>query len=259
VIDYLESATEKTHLHVDARHLLVVHLGPVFWMWMVQAVCGTTAHVVHAMWMYVGPLLILCMLCGCMWDHCTCCACCVDVCGTTALVVRAIWMYVRPLHMWYMLVDVCVNIALVHAMWMYVGPLHMLYMLCGCLWDHCICCIWYVEPLHMLYMLVDACGTMAHVVHAMWMYVGPLNMLYMLCGAMWDHCTCCTCTCMWMYVGPLHILYVLYGCTWDHCTCCTCYTDVCGTTAHVVHAIRMYVGPLHMLYIMWECTGESIS
>jgi hypothetical protein len=133
VIDYLESGTEKTHFHVDARHLLVGHVGPVVWMWMILAVCGTTALVVHAIWMYVGPLHWLCMRCGCMWDNCTGCAFYVDVCGTTALVV--------------------------HAVWMYVGPLHWLCMLCGCMWDHYTGCACYV----------DVCGTTALVVHAMWM------------------------------------------------------------------------------------------
>jgi len=71
VIDYLESETEGTHLHVDARHLLVGHVGPVLWMCMMWAVCGTSALVVHAMWMYVG---------------------------LSALIIHAMWMYVRLQH-----------------------------------------------------------------------------------------------------------------------------------------------------------------
>jgi hypothetical protein len=94
VIDYLERETERKHLHVDARHLLVGHVGPVLWMCMMWAVCGTSALVVHGIWMYVGLLNWLCMLCGCMWDFCIDCTCYVDVCGTSALIVHAMWMFV---------------------------------------------------------------------------------------------------------------------------------------------------------------------
>jgi hypothetical protein len=90
VIDYLESETERTHLHVDARHLLVGHVGPLLWMCMLWAVCGTSALVVHGMWMYV------------------------DVCGTTELVEHAVWMYVTSaliVHaMWFMW-DYCIGFA----------------------------------------------------------------------------------------------------------------------------------------------------
>ena len=59
-------------------------------------VYGTTALVVHGMWMYVGLLHWLCMVCGCMWDSCigSTGTCYVDVYGTVALVVHAVWMYV---------------------------------------------------------------------------------------------------------------------------------------------------------------------
>jgi hypothetical protein len=71
-------------------------------------VCGTTALVVHIMWMYVGLLHWLCMhamwahvlllhwlymLCVLMWDNCIGFACYVDVCGATAHVVCAMWMH----------------------------------------------------------------------------------------------------------------------------------------------------------------------
>lgn len=79
-------------------------------------VCGTTALVLHAMWIYVGLL------------HCY-----MDVCG---------WIYVLLMHWLYMLCGLCWTAALVvHAVWIYVGPLHMLYMPGGCIWVHCTGCM----------------------------------------------------------------------------------------------------------------------
>ena len=139
VINYLESETERTHLHVDARLLLVGHVGPVLWMCMMWAVCGTSAHVVHSMWGYCIGFTCYMDVCG---TFCIGCACYVDVCGTTALNVHALWIYVLLMHWLYMLYGLCGTIALVvHAMWMYVGPLHTLYMPGGCVWVHCTGCV----------------------------------------------------------------------------------------------------------------------
>jgi len=94
VIDYFESYTERIHLHVDARHLLVGHVGPVLWMCMMWALCRTCT-------VYSG------------------CTFYVDVCRTTTLVLHAMWMYVGLFAL------------VVHAMWMYVGLWHWLYILYG--------------------------------------------------------------------------------------------------------------------------------
>jgi len=136
--------------------MLVGHVGPVLWLCMMWAICGTSALVVHSVWMYLGPPHWFYMLCGCVWVYCigcTCymdvcgtfcigCTCYVDVCGTTALVVHAIWIYVLLMHWLYMLCGLCRTTALfVHAMCMYVGPLHILYMPGGCIWVHCTGCM----------------------------------------------------------------------------------------------------------------------
>lgn len=145
VIDYLESETERTHLHVDARHVLVGHVGPVLWMCMMWAVCRTSALVVHSVWMYVGlPALVV----RAIWMYV----------GLSALVIRALWMYVGLqhwlctcymdiyvllMHWLYMLCGLCGTTALfLHAMCMYVGPQHILYMPGGCIWVHCTGCMW---------------------------------------------------------------------------------------------------------------------
>ena len=132
VVDYLESETERTHLHVDARHLLVGHVccGCVW--------CG----------LYVGLLHWLCILCGCMWDYCIGFTCYVDICGTTALLYGCMWMDICAANalavhaMWFML-DCCIGCAcclyicgstahVVHARWMHMGPLHWLYVMWEC-------------------------------------------------------------------------------------------------------------------------------
>jgi hypothetical protein len=92
--------------------------------------CGATALVLHAMWIYVGLLHCYMDVCG---TFCIGCTCYVDICATNALAVHAMWFMWDYCIRCACYVDVCGATAhVVHARWMHMGPLHWLYVMWEC-------------------------------------------------------------------------------------------------------------------------------
>lgn len=96
-------------------------------------VCGTTALVLFAIWMYVGLYVLVVHA---MWmyvglQHWF--TCCIDICATNALAAHAIWFLWDYSIGCACYVDVCGATAhIVHARWMHMGPLHWLYVMWEC-------------------------------------------------------------------------------------------------------------------------------